>query len=174
MGELYQLIENFKKNNNFDDIYYFYRKKIIILTKEFRIDEYISDMFYNLWIIVKKINLNVLDKDYLINSYILRSLKNFAINYYRKKQRDNIIIYNTDISSIEIDKKYQCDFDDSILIFNDMLKNILSEKQYNIINLRYAHSFSDIEIATQLRISRQAVYKNRLLALSRIKEFLVL
>lgn len=172
MGILYNLIINFKKNNYFDEIYHFYEKQILFISKKFNIEEYQSDMFYNLWTIVKKIDLNILNTDSSINKYISKSLKNYAINYYRKKRHDNFIMYNTEVTSIEIDKHIQADFDDSILILKDILKNTLSDKQFNIINLRYFKCLSDIEIAKKLNISRQAVYKNRLLALSNIKKSL--
>lgn len=170
MGVLYELILNFKKNNSFDDIYHFYEKKILHLCRKFKIEEYQSDIFFYLWVIVKKIDLYILNTDSLINAYISKSLKNHAINYYNKKKHDNLIMYNTEITSIEIDKHNQFDFDDSLLMFNDMVKDILSDKQMNIINLRYLKCLSDIEIADKLNISRQAVHKNRLTALSNLKK----
>lgn len=170
MKLLYYLIENFQKKDIFDEIYYFYKKKILFLSESFKIQEYQSDLFYNLWVIAKKIDLDKLDNDESLNNYIYRSLKNYSINYYKKKKHDSLILYNSELTSVEIDKNQMCPFDDSQLMFKDITKHLSSEKQVNIINLRYMKGLSDIEIADKLHISRQAVYKSRLCALNALKQ----
>lgn len=170
MEGLHQLIKHFQKTNEFDEVYHLYEKKIYFLSKSFNIEEYQSDLFYNLWILAKKVDLNKLTDDKSLGFYIFKSLKNYSINYYNKKKLESRVIYNSEVTSIEIDKSTTCPFDDSHLIFNDMTKHLSSEKQINIINLRYLNGLSDIEIADKLNISRQAVHKSRLCALKTLKQ----
>lgn len=172
MMNLYKIIANFKKYNDFDEIFHYYEYKIIFLSKNFNIQEYQSDLYFNLWVIVNKLNLEIFNTDLLINRYICKCLKHFCINYYKQKKRESIVICNSEIATNESSKIIQCDFDDSSLIYTDMLTNLMSNKQRTIINLRYLHGFSDKEIATKLNISRQAVYKNRLLALNNLKQYI--
>lgn len=169
MEGLHHIISYFQKTNNFDEVYYLYEKKIYFLSKSFNIEEYESDLFYNLWIIAKKVDLNKLIDDKSLNLYIFKSLKNYCINYYKKKKQDSRIIYNSEVTSIEIDKNTTCPFDDSQLIFNDITNQLSSEKQISIITLRYLNGLSDMEIADKLHISRQAVHKGRLCALNTLK-----
>lgn len=168
---LYHIIADFQKTNIFDEVYYFYEKIIFFLAKRFGIQEYQSDLFYDLWIITKNINLEELSSNKDLSCYIYKSLKNYAINYYKKKKNDNNkVIYNSEIASDEIDKTTTCPFDDSLLIFKDITNHLSSKKQVNIINLRYLKGLSDMEIADKLHISRQAVYKSRLCALNNLKQ----
>ena len=76
------------------------------------------------------------------------------------------------MTDIELEKYSSANLDNSWLIFNDLIQE-LTDNQKKIIFLRYGYCFSDKEIADYLNISRQAVYKNRNIALNKITKSLL-
>lgn len=170
MGDIDRYIIDFRNTKDFEKIYYFYEKYILFICRRYSIDEYSTLLMVHLWQLVLKIDLNKFTSSISLNGYIKKSLKNYAINIYKKYSVMNNIIFNDAILNSEIEKEYNSIYKDceSNIIFTDMIKE-LSERKYKIINLRYNYGFSDEEIACMIGISRQAVYKNRLSALNILK-----
>lgn len=169
MIDIYRYISDFKSTSDFENIYYFYEKHILFLCRRYNIEEYYNSLMIKLWELTIKVDLKKFNNSKLLDSYIRKSLKNFAINLYRKNVVFNSIIFNDDVTNIEIEKKsINIDYNYNI-IFIDLIDK-LPKRQYKIINLRYNYGFSDEEIASIIGISRQAVYKNRIAALNCLKK----
>lgn len=150
-----------------------YEDYIKYLSKRFNIEEYTSDLNFELWKIINDLKLDKFkDKDY-VDFFIKRCLKNYAINLFKKHIKNKIILYNNEILNIEADKLSTSKEIDIItnINFYEIIKN-LSTLQNKIIVLRYDKCFSDKEIADLLGISRQAVFKNRKQALEFLKQHL--
>lgn len=174
MIDLKKLLSLFQKGiTDFDPIFFYFKPKLNSLSRRFNIAFYKNDLLIFLWQLTSKIDLSKFNCEQALNSYISLSLKRYCISLYHKQVKDNTVMYNSTIANIEIDKDSSyLPIDESLLIFNDLIRN-LSETQKNIIILRYAHCFSDNDIANQLNISRQAVCKSRKLALNKIKKSLL-
>ncbi|GKX68350.1 sigma factor-like helix-turn-helix DNA-binding protein [Inconstantimicrobium mannanitabidum] len=159
-------------DKNFDDIYFRFKKKIEFLVESFNIKLYKNDVILFLWQLTKKINVSNFKSEQMLQAYISVSLKNYCISIYNKHCKNNKIIYNSVLTNIEIDQNYNDNsIEDSSLAFDDLIIN-LSDKQKEVITMRYKYCLSDDEIARSLNISRQAVYKNRIAALNKLHETL--
>lgn len=174
MIHLKELLSSFQKEvTDFDPVLIYFKSKLNSLSRGFNLDIYKSDLLVFLWQITSNIDLSKFDSDRSLSSYISLSLKRCCISLYHKQVTDKKVMYNSSLTDIELDKNYSyVPTDESLLIFNDLIYN-LPQKQKNIITLRYDHCLSDNEIANQLNISRQAVCKNRNLALNKIKKSLL-
>lgn len=97
---------------------------------------------------------NIQDKYVL--SYIKKSIRNSYIAI-SKKQTKFTIVYFDDIENFE--PGY---FSESSIWFTDLLSS-LTPLQKDVIILKYIYGYSDVEIATRKKITRQAVnqIKNR-------------
>lgn len=157
-------------DKNFEAIYLRFKKKVEFLVVSFRIELYKNDISLFLWRLTKKINTSDFKSEEELYSYISISLKNYCINIYNKQTKNNIIIYNSVLTNIEIDKNYFYNSIDNSSFGFDELISSLSEKQKKVITMRYKYCLSDCEIANCLSISRQAVYKSRKSALSSLQK----
>lgn len=138
----------------------------------FNIELYRNDILLFLWQLIKKINISDFKSEQALYSYISISLKNYCINLYNKHHKNNRVTYNSILTDIEIARNFSYNpIDNSSLIFDDLIVN-LSDRQKKVITMRYKYCLSDCEIASSLRISRQAVYKNRIAALNKLHKTL--
>jgi len=94
-------------------------------------------------------------------NYIVKTIKNKRIDIARKKIKacDEIHLFESGDYLIEhIDKQEV-----------DGLLEVLSERQKNVIVLKYFYGYSDVEIAKHFGISRQAVNKIHRVAIGKMK-----
>ena len=165
---LIELINYSNKYNNFDIIYSKFKKQLNYLIHSFNLEIYQNDLLLFLWQLIKKIDCNNFKSEKAIYSYINISLKHCCINFYKKNLKENYILYDSDITNLQIEKNnLSNNFYESNLIFNDLI-SYLPEKQQKIIYLRYKECLSDSQIASLLNISRQAVHKSRTYALNKL------
>lgn len=88
---------------------------------------------------------------------------------YEKNRDKNI--YNSEITDINLNLIQDNCFNDIEFEFKDLI-SILPNTQKNIIYMKFFKDMKDIEIAKKLKISRQSVYKNKNLALEKLKPIL--
>lgn len=144
----------------FDEIYMYYEKKLNYLIKNFKIEEYDSELTLKLWHIINNDKILKFNSDIEIDNYIYISLKNYCITLYNKQKKEKAICYNSDMLDIELNKiYYYSDHSTTKYVFEELI-HTLNSRQQEILSLKYKDGFSDIEIAKQLKISRQAVHKN--------------
>ena len=93
MIDIYRYISDFKSTSDFENIYYFYEKHILFLCRRYNIEEYYNSLMIKLWELTIKVDLKKFNNSKLLDSYIRKSLKNFAINLYRGSVR-KMRIYN--------------------------------------------------------------------------------
>lgn len=165
------LLNEFQNNTiDFDVIYNYFENYISNLIFKFNIDLYTNDIFIKLWLLCKNINLSNFASHQQLECYIKHTLKRTAINIYNTEKTHNRVDFNSNILNIfSNDHSHSLNFDDSNIIFDDLI-NKLSPKKRSIIILRYKQGLSDSEIAKHVNLSRQSVYKNRLSALHTIKK----
>lgn len=107
--------------------------------------------------------------DGTIVNYINTSLQNRSYYLYKSNLKFNheTTEFNDDIKSIE----YYLHTDENIELYS--LLNSLNEIQKIILIDKYVNKLTDIEIASKLKISRQSVYKNKIKALSTLKNLIL-
>ena len=91
-------------------------------------------------------------------------LKNEAIKIYNIRKKINSVIYDSNQIEIYFNSENLKCKEVSNLIFYDLISK-LSERQKRIIDMKYRLNLTDVEISTILNISRQAVNKNKRVAL---------
>lgn len=109
---------------------------------------------------MKPEKINKLLEGQVVN-YIVKTIKNKRIDIARKQVKacDEIQLFESGDYVIEhIDKQEV-----------DELLEVLSERQKNVIVLKYFYGYSDIEIAKHFGISRQAVNKIHRVAIGKMK-----
>lgn len=170
MNSLKILLSKYKnKLIAFDNIYIYFQSYVNKLSYNYKISLYSNDIFLHLFRISNEVDLKRFKDDIQLEKYIKCALKRYAITLYHKQVKDNLIIYNSTATNIEIDKSLIENYSETLQIkFNNLLFG-LSEKQKKIIKLRYEYGFSDVEISKMLKISRQAVHKNRTIALKLLR-----
>lgn len=169
MEDLIIIIQNYKLSRNFDEIYQLYEKKICNIAKNFRIEEHSTMLMIKLWKLTSTIDLDNFSSSELLDSYINKSLKRWAINLYRKYVKHNIVMVNDLVVDFELDKAQLSSIEYiSDLEFFNILES-LSSRQYKVIILRYKIGLTDEQIGNSMGISRQAVYKQRIQALSTLR-----
>ena len=170
MDLLKSSIQKYKDNLiDFDIIYLYFSKRIDYLCKSFNLIYYKNDLTLFLWLLIKKIDIHNFLSDSELDNYIFISLKNYCKNLYKKttltQNKESYFTpkyYEKDTESYDLENV-------SSICFTDLI-SFLPKKQKLIINLRYKYCLSDIEIANTLNISRQAVYKSRLIALTSLRQ----
>lgn len=128
-----------------------------------------SDLILFMFKLLNKIPLEkeVFREDKYIISYINKSLQYQyiylnKINY--KVKSNEMILEETDINNRD-DNCF------SNIIFEDLIKN-LTEREKDMIFKRYKLNYSEAEIGRMKGISRQAVHKTHVRALSKMKNLL--
>ncbi|MBS4843204.1 MAG: sigma-70 family RNA polymerase sigma factor [Clostridium sp.] len=172
MTTLKEIIELYKKDkSDFTDLLNHLNPTIKILLHKYSFKVLEEDIVYYLWSLIEKLNINNFNNDKALYSYIYISLNNYCKSILTPKTKFNII-YDSNITDIELEKYSSSNLDDSWIVFNNLIQD-LPDNQKKIIFLRYGYCFSDKEIANYLNISRQAVYKNRSIALNKITKSLL-
>ncbi|ACQ51208.1 botulinum neurotoxin transcription-activating sigma factor BotR [Clostridium botulinum] len=172
MENLFFIIKILKDDNKkFEDIYTNYKNLIDIFIKKYNLSENYNDILNHFWIILKKADLNKFNTENDLNKYISKCLKRYCLSICTKKNRDKKIIYNSEITDINLNLIQDNCFNDIEFEFKDLI-SILPNNQKNIIYMKFFKDMKDIEIAKKLKISRQSVYKNKNLALEKLKPIL--
>lgn len=174
MKSLKTLIQSYQNEEiEFTEIINYFSKTVNILSSQFKVNNSKWDINSYLWEVSKKINVNNFNCDRALYSYIYKSLFTYCLSLLNNSKKIKII-YNSEVTDLSLDLlNYEdCYEIDSPIIF-DNLVSVLSRTQKEIVTLRYKYCFSDSEIAEQLNISRQAVYKSRKNALNRLTKCLV-
>ncbi|MFT5875985.1 MAG: RNA polymerase sigma factor (sigma-70 family) [Clostridium sp.] len=139
-------------------------------SRKLNYEEAETDLIISLINIVTNINLNNFNQEgegALVN-YIYSAIKHKHIDLYRmyvQKRREDVEInleILQDTSNFNIDEK----------IFIETLLNRLSPIQKTILEEKFIKDHSDVEIATKLHISRQAVNKTKKRALENLRNYL--
>lgn len=108
--------------------------------------------------------------------YISSTIKFSAIDYYRKKRRDEKFIsfpISSDTENLLLDQSCLSDnfLGDGFLENDDVYKALsrLTERQKTILYQYYFEGFNDTEIAKHLKVSQQSVSKSRASALKKMR-----
>nr|ABY56327.1 P21 [Clostridium botulinum] len=172
MKNLFFLMNTLKDDNEkFKKIYMNYKDLIDIFTTKYNLSENYNDILNHFWIILKKADLNKFNTEDDLNKYISKCLKRYCLSICMKKNRAKKIIYNSEITDINLNLIQDNCFNDIEFEFKDLI-SILPNPQKNIIYMKFFKDMKDIEIAKKLKISRQSVYKNKNLALEKLKPIL--
>ncbi len=172
MKNLFFLMNTLKDDNEkFKKIYMNYKDLIDIFTTKYNLSENYNDILNHFWIILKKADLNKFNTEDDLNKYISKCLKRYCLSICMKKNRDKKIIYNSEITDINLNLIQDNCFNDIEFEFKDLI-SILPNTQKNIIYMKFFKDMKDIEIAKKLKISRQSVYKNKNLALEKLKTYI--
>lgn len=106
-------------------------------------------------------------QDKYIISYINRSIRNGYIRFSQK--RNKLYYYEPTINLDIIKDSYQINVGDKLYI--DELLSLLTEREKEIIHLKYFKEYSDIEISKKVGIPRQAVNSTKNRALTKMKKY---
>lgn len=172
MKSIQKLILSYQNGDiDFDSIITYFSKTVTILSYKFKIVHYKSDINSYLWEVSSQINVDNFNCDKALYSYIYKALFTYCLSYCNTSKKTKVI-FNSDIADFSLDSINHGFYEmDSCIIFDDLISE-LSKKQQTIISLRYKYCFSDNDIAESLDMSRQAIYKNRKNALSKITKSL--
>lgn len=174
MSSLKILISSYQNNEiEFTPIINYFSKTVNSLSFQFKLNSYEWDINSYLWEVLSKIKVDNFTNDKALYSYIYKSLFTYCLSHLNNSKKIKII-YNSEVTDLNLDllNYSNCYEVDSPIIF-DNLVSVLSNTQKEIITLRYKYCFSDNEIAEQLNISRQAVHKNRKIALNKLTKSIV-
>ena len=130
-------------------------KYVRLLYKDEKEDAY-AELVAALWEAI--CNIEHYDNDGQVTNYLIRALRNKFFEMYRisKRFHDNMSsIDPTDLSQIES----FCNEYDDLIILNALWKvrNKFTGKKRKILDLIFNEGYSDMEVATELGISRQYV-----------------
>ena len=130
-------------------------KYVRLLYKDEKEDAY-AELVAALWEAI--CNIEHYDNDGQVTNYLIRALRNKFFEMYRisKRFHDNMSsIDPTDLSQIES----FCNEYDDLIILNALWKvrNKFTGKKRKIFDLIFYEGYSDMEVATELGISRQYV-----------------
>ena len=133
----------------------------------------IQDLFLNLW--QTRSNLNETDS---IRFYLYRSLRNKIIGDIRKNNHtkiDSTNLFEDIIGALSIED----DLIESEQLSEQLLKlkraiQQLPKRQQEIIQLRYYHDFSFVEIAKMMKINNQSVRNLLHRAITELRQFFYL
>lgn len=132
-------------------------KYVRLLYKDEKEDAY-AELVAALWEAI--CNIEHYDNDGQVTNYLIRALRNKFFEMYRisKRFHDNMSsIDPTDLSQIES----FCNEYDDLIILNALWKvrNKFTGKKRKIFDLIFYEGYSDMEVATELGISRQYVHR---------------
>ncbi len=153
-------------------------------------EEHVIKLYYKFLPLIKKYGrkLNYEEAESDLTIFLLEYIKNFNLNKFRNRSEGEIVNYiklifknkYIDVLRQLMNKKIETPIVKTEIICNDCYKNLeeeyilslmkdLNDIQRKIIVGRYFHGYSDDNLSEILKISRQAVYKNRKKALELIK-----
>lgn len=169
MENLFVKIKTLKNNNKeFEVIIIHFKNTVNILIRKYNLESHYNDILYHLWNILKKIDLNKFNTENDLHKYISRSLKRYCLDICNKKNRDKKIIYNSEITNIKLNLMENSCSNYLNFEFNDLI-SILPENQRKILYMKFFEDMKECDIAKKLHMSRQAVYKNKVLALKKLE-----
>lgn len=166
MDSLYVLVSNAqnKDKNSLVEILNKFHPLIKKYTRKLNYDDAESELTIALIetiLYMPIFNKSYLKKDEAIIGYVIKSIRNKYI--YLSEKNTKILRTQTELDLDICSDKYYIESDDLILIRSLLSK--LSELQKRIIIQKYFYKCSDVEIAKNINVSRQAVnrIKNRAL-----------
>ncbi|ARC83159.1 transcriptional regulator BotR, P-21 [Clostridium argentinense CDC 2741] len=169
MKDIFLHVKTLKNNNTeFEEIYRNFENFIDMLTRKYDVEKDYNDIVSHLWIILKKTDLNKFNTEYDLEKYISTSLKRYCIDICNKKNRNERVIYNSEFVDINLSLIEHSFSNDLEFEFNDLI-SILPNSQRKIIYMRFFNNMKEVDIAEELNISRQAVYKSKNLALKKLE-----
>ena len=133
-------------------------------------DEAKTDLTIALIVLVKRMDLSKLCKkdDGTITNFIYKSLKNKRNDLFDKYVKKDIVEIELNTDIIPATNDYNVEEK----IFIEKLLNILTELQRNVITKKFIYNYSEIEIAKELHISRQAVNKAKNRGIKNLKNYI--
>lgn len=170
--ELIPLIKDLQNGNHqqFDRIYIVFEKLLIhysYLTKD---DDLLQELQVFLVELLYKISLDKFNLDTSIDlkKYIAVSIRNKYISYSKtKKAYEKFTVEFCE--EIAADKGELENLENQMLLSEGLSQ--LTTRQKQIVIYKYIYEYSDIEIAKQLHISRQAVNRLKTRALIALRNF---
>ncbi len=171
MGKLYKLVEDFR-NGNIDNFIFIVEEFQPQLNKFQRNSDYEdmkSELILFMFNLLEKIPLekDIFKEDKYMVSYISKALK----HHYIHLNKTNCKILN---KKFLLEDKYINNGEEDCLseiIFKDII-SMLSEKEKDLIIKKYKFNYSEAEIARIKGVSRQAIHKTHVRALSKLKKLL--
>ncbi len=105
---------------------------------------------------------------YKFTSYVKKSIEGVKLNYIKKicSNTKNISL----CENIEVDSDTICEVENKIIIKNAL--KVLTERQKNIIKMHHFDGQDQVEIASSLNISKQAVNKSLKRSYKKMKLYL--
>lgn len=146
--------------DNFDEVYERYKKNINFLLKKYNIENFETELLEHLWKFTLKININEFQDIQSLDNYVFITLRNKSINIFKREIVHNsrfLCVYDENKSFINKISTIDSILDD--LNYENITKS-LKPREKSIIDYKFKHCLSDIEIANLLNISRQAVHKS--------------
>ncbi len=116
-------------------------------------------------------NITFYNKDGQTVNYLSRAIKNKYLELYRKsrKQNDNIIT----VEEEELQKRTEFDHSFENLMTEDDMNRFgrkLEGKKKDIFELIFCKEYSDIEVARELKVSRQYVHRIKMSLIENIRQ----
>lgn len=172
-GEFFEIVENASlgSEDSMMEVIGKFTPTIKKFSRELGYETSETDLIISLINIIKRIKLNTLklDNDGVIISYIYNALKMKKIDLFRKhvKGIQDELEINLELIKGEDDRNYN---DIENKLFVKEILQILTKNQRDVLVKKFIEGYSDIEIADNLHISRQAVNKmqNKALKILRI------
>lgn len=129
-----------------------------------------TDLIIHLLKLLKKIDLSGFDDDSDLQRYLKVCIVNKSNNLSKNRLKEKeLISFNSDVLDIALNNEYCSSPINSDLCFFDLISK-LNQRQQEIIRLKFSNNLTDIEIANKLKISRQAVHKQKTNALKTLKK----
>ena len=118
-------------------------------------------------------NITFYNNEGQVVNYLATAIKNKYFELYRASCRYHDNVAKIDDSEMERMTFYDSSVDD-ILMENDMIKfsNSLRGNKKRIFELIFMKKLSDIEVAKELKISRQYVHRIKILLYNELKKYL--
>ncbi|GAA0695919.1 MULTISPECIES: RNA polymerase subunit sigma-24 [Clostridium] len=138
--------------------------KINYISFKYNCTEHANDFIIFLIELLKTIDLNKFKNDIELKKYITTCLYNKGKKLFVQNKKLPCVMY--DVSTLYNIPNKNDDYQD--IFFNDIIKN-LPLTQRKVIFYKYNNQMTDIEIASKLNISRQAVNKANRLGLMKLK-----
>lgn len=171
--DLYALLCNSQKGdeNSTRDLFLDFYPTIKNLSKKIGYEEAETDLTISFLELIKKIDTEQFfyKDNKKIAKFINVFLKNKSVDFFRKYvlRQEEFVEINYDL----LKDTSNLDFNSNIFVLELIEKLPLRQRQ--VIVKKFIFEFSDIEIAEQLQISRQAVNSIKRRALNRLKKILV-
>jgi len=178
-----KLLKRLKKDdqNAFKEIFYIYYHRLVNYAKSYVFDKQIAediiqDIFFNIWIKRKELEINI-----SLSAYLYRAVHNRCIQYLRQKYiNENVFDPENSLKLKEAEILYQLysNFSFSEIEFNEMEKiikntyNSLPQKTREVFDLSREHNLTYQEIAETLNMNIKTIEYHISRALKAFREAL--